>query len=83
MSVQIEVQNDTAIRLAVQAKAKDLTVDALLKNMLDEIEKGSVKTDISLEEFERDMDFLAEGSENLPQLPPEANSRAFYYDEGD
>jgi hypothetical protein len=84
MSVQIEIQNDTATRLAMHAKANDITVDAWLRNVLDEIEKnGDVENDLSPEEFERDMDLLAEGSEHLPQLPPEANSRAFYYDEGD
>ena len=84
MSVQIEVQNDTAARLAIQAKAKDVTVDAWLRSMLDEIEKkGDSENELSLKEFERDMDLLAEGSEHLPPLPPEANSRAFYYDEGD
>jgi hypothetical protein len=40
----------------MHAKAKDITVDDWLRNVLDEIEKNeSFENKISLEEFERDM----------------------------
>ena len=41
------------------------------------------RTILSLEEEERLLDELAAGSEKLPILPPEANSRAWIYSDHD
>ncbi|GAC1399232.1 MAG: hypothetical protein NVSMB56_14190 [Pyrinomonadaceae bacterium] len=84
MATQIEVQPDTAACIAADAEARGISVDEFLRELL--MKKDAPETSkrsATIEEFRAALDSLAEGSENLPVLPPEANSRAFYYEERD
>ena len=67
MPTQFEVRPDIADRLAALARARGVSVDDLLLEVLDglHLPQGAV-TEPSLEAFERDMDALAEGLERLP-----------------
>ena len=67
MPTQLEVRPEIADKLAALAKARGVSVDDLLQEVLDGLEPPrEVMTEPSLEEFERDMDALAEGLEHLP-----------------
>ena len=67
MPTQLEVRPDIADKLAALAKARGVSVDDLLQEALDGLEQQQdAVTEPSLEEFERDMDALAEGLEHLP-----------------
>ena len=46
-------------------------------------ERLNQRTEMTLAEFEATLDALAEGSERLPVLPPEATSRAGIYRDHD
>jgi hypothetical protein len=67
MPTQLEVRPEIADKLSALAKAKGVSVDDLLQEVLDDLElPREAITEPSLEEFERDMDVLAEGLEHLP-----------------
>lgn len=67
MPMQLEVRPEIADRLAALAKARGVSVDDLLEEVLNGLElRQNAITEPSLEEFERDMDALAEGLEHLP-----------------
>lgn len=65
MSTQLEIQPEIADKLATLARARGVSVDDLLKEVIDAFEPPS-NGKFSLEEFERDMDLLTEGLEHLP-----------------
>jgi hypothetical protein len=67
MPTQLEVRPEIADKLAALARARGMSVDDLLQEVLDglALPQGAV-TELSLEEFEQDMDALAEGLEHLP-----------------
>lgn len=66
MPTQLEVRPEIADKLTALAKARGISVDELLQTVLDELEPGRDPTTApSLEEFERDMDAIAEGLEHL------------------
>ena len=67
MPTQLEVRPEIADKLAALARARGVSVDDLLQEVLDGLDlpqDGIVE--LSLEEFERDRDALAEGLEHLP-----------------
>lgn len=67
ISTRLEVRPEIADRLAALARAKGVSVDDLLQEVLDGLDlPRDAVTEPSLEEFERDMDELAEGLEHLP-----------------
>ena len=68
MPTRIEIQPEIAERLITYAKAKGVSVDALLRDVLDGLGAATQARDSepSLTEFERDMGALAEGTEHLP-----------------
>ena len=67
MPTQLEVRPEIADKLAALAKARGVSVNDLLQEVLEGLEPshGAV-TEPSLEDFERDMDSLSEGLEHLP-----------------
>lgn len=80
MPTQLEVRPDIADRLAALAKARGVSVDDLLQEVLYGLElSADAVTEPSLEEFERDMDALAEGLEHLPVGYEGTYSRADIY----
>jgi hypothetical protein len=67
MPTQLEVRPEIADKLAALAKARGVSVDELLLEVLDGLKMPQdAVTEPSLEEFERDMDALAEGLGHLP-----------------
>ncbi len=66
MPIQLEVRPEITDKLTALARARGVSVDELLRAVLDELEPGRDSTTApSLEEFERDMDAIAEGLEHL------------------
>ncbi|PYS93581.1 MAG: hypothetical protein DMF64_04035 [Acidobacteria bacterium] len=67
MSMHLEVRPEIADKLAALAKARGVSVDNLLQEVLAGLElPQDAIAEPSLEEFERDMNALAEGLEHLP-----------------
>ena len=84
MTITLELLPDVEASLAAQAQAQGLELNTYLQRLLERhaIVKSPEST-ISLEELEARLDALAEGSENLPVLPPEATTREGLYRDHD
>ena len=83
MNVTLELKSEIEQRVTAQAAARGLSVEAYLTSI---IEGGTLPwgpETATPEQFETDMDLLAEGSERLPVLPPDAFSRASIYADHD
>ena len=81
MATEFEVRPEIADKLARVAKARGVTVDELLQEVLNKLEPAPQGlTEASLEEFERDMDLLAEGLEHLPAYPGTYSREDIYLD---
>lgn len=80
MTIQFEVRPEIADKLTALAEAKGVSVDELLLSLISKPETSEPETaEPSLEEFERDMDALAEGLEQLPAEYRGTYSRADIY----
>ena len=66
MATEIKVRAEIADKLTALAEARGVSVDELLREVVNELEPTQDWTEASLEDFETDMDLLAEGLENLP-----------------
>jgi hypothetical protein len=84
VAIQFEVRPEIADKLNALAKARGVSVDDLLLSLLSKPEPSEMETaEPSVEEFERDMDALAEGLEQLPTEYHGTYSRADIYAEHD
>jgi hypothetical protein len=83
MTIQVEVSPETEARLVAAAQARGVALEKyagiLLHDALAPSANGSGK--LTLEEFHTMLREIAEGSENLPQLPTSAFSRESFYED--
>ena len=82
MATPLEIQPDIADKLASLAKARGVSVDDFLKEIIDAIEPQS-NGEFSLEEFDRDMDLMTQGLEHLPTKYQGTYSREDIYSDHD
>lgn len=67
MATEFEIRPEIVDRLAKLAKARGVTVEELLQEVLNKLgPPPDGLTAASLEDFERDLDVLAAGLEHLP-----------------
>ncbi|HEU4388384.1 MAG TPA: hypothetical protein VFV34_11345 [Blastocatellia bacterium] len=66
MATELKVRPEIADKLTALAEARGISVEDLLGEVLNELQPPDATTEASLEEFDRDMDLLAEGLEHLP-----------------
>jgi hypothetical protein len=83
MTIQVEVSPEVEARLAAEAEARGMPVEAYAGKILEEnlpvYATGTGKLSPGdVEELSRR---LSEGSENLPILPIEVNDRESYYED--
>ena len=83
MSIRVELNPETEERLKAEARAKGLPVEKVAEQLLNEALTGHSLSQgrMSVEEFHRMLDAMAEGSEKLPDLPTEAFSRESFYED--
>jgi hypothetical protein len=79
MSITVELKPEIEARLWARARVRGLSLAAYLQTVIEQITALESPEDVSLEEFEAGMVALAEGSETLPVLPPQAYSRESIY----
>ena len=82
MATPLEIQPDLADKLTTLAKARGVSVDDLLKEIIETLEPRS-NGELSLEEFDRDMDLLTQGLEHLPVNYQGTYSREDIYSDHD
>jgi hypothetical protein len=73
MTIRLELTPETEARLKAEARAKGLPLEKVAEQILKEAltERTSARGAMSVEEFHRMLDTMAEGSEKLPDLPTE------------
>ena len=83
MTITIELSPEVEARLAAQAEARGMAVEAYAAKILEEnlLNFATGTGVLTLETVEKMTEELTRGSENLPILPPEANNRKFYYED--
>ncbi|HMV81742.1 MAG TPA: hypothetical protein PLD20_34615 [Blastocatellia bacterium] len=80
MTVQLQVASDTARLLQANAVARKISLEDYLRGLAEADSVVSSPSTFSLEEFERDMDALADGPEDLPILPDDFSRADIYAD---
>ena len=83
MTIRVELNPETEARLKVEARAKGLPLEKVAEQLLKEaLTKSTLsRGQMSVEEFHRMLDAMAEGSERLPDLPTESFSRESFYED--
>jgi hypothetical protein len=83
MTIRVELNPETEARLKAEARAKGLPVEKVAEQLLNEALTGHSLSQgrMSVEEFHRMLDAMAEGSEKLPVLPTESFSRESFYED--
>lgn len=83
MTIQVQLNSDTEMRLAAEANSLGMTLEAYASKILREYApKYATGTGILRPGDVQEMtEELTRGSEHLPVLPPEANNREFYYED--
>ena len=83
MTIRVELNAETEARLKAEARAKGLPLEKVAEELLKEAltERSLPRGRMSVEEFHRMLDAMAEGSERLPDLPTENFSRESFYED--
>ena len=84
MALILQLRPDLEEVLAAQAQAAGLSPEEYVQQMLEQrLATGAPEPKLTLEEFEAALDSLAEYSDKIPDLPPEAFSRQGIYRDHD
>jgi hypothetical protein len=83
MNVTLELKPEIEHRVTAEAAARGVSVEAYLTSLIEDRALLLGPETITPEQFEADMDLLADGSERLPVLPPDAFSRESIYADHD
>ena len=85
MTVAVEIKPEVQAELAAQAAARGMDVPTYAAALLEEAAHlpGSGPKRLSLEQFEKTLDEMAQFSHKIPSLPDEAFSRESLYQDHD
>lgn len=83
MTIRVDLSPETEARLVAEARAQGLPLEKVAERLLKEAltERPPSRGQMSVEEFHRMLDAMAEGSEKLPDLPTESFSRERFYED--
>ena len=84
MAITLNLPPDVEARLAAQARALGLQLNSYVQSLLEQqAGLGRAEQTTNLEQFEAELDALAQGSDKLPYLPPAALTRESFYQDHD
>lgn len=84
MAITLNLPPEVEASLTAQAQKLGLQLNAYVQSLLQQqAAKGRLEQTLNLEQFEAQLDALAQGSEKLPYLPPEALARESIYQDHD
>lgn len=83
MTIRVDLSPETEARLVAEARAQGLPLEKVAERLLKDalIERPASRGAMSIEEFHRMLDAMAEGSERLPDLTTENFSRESFYED--
>jgi len=79
VTITVRLDPELESRLSAQARAAGISLDAYLHTVIEQAAAVDSRPEVSQDEFEAGLRTLAEGSERLPILPPEAYRRESIY----
>jgi hypothetical protein len=82
MTVTLELNPELEEHLAAQAARQGLSLEAYLLSIIETRVIPPEAVDVTLEEFEAEMDELSEGTDHIQVLAPEALTRESIYGNG-
>jgi len=82
MVIRVELSPETQARLSAEAQSQGVPAEKLAERLLRDALADYVRPRLSVEEFHQMLGAMAEGSENLPDLPTERFSRESFYRDG-
>jgi hypothetical protein len=75
-----QLKPETIDKLAKNAQAEGLPLDAYLNTLLGVLNDGTALSELSEAEFEAVLDEFSRGTEHLPPLPPDFSRADIYSD---
>ncbi len=79
MTITLRLEPGVEQRLLAEARAHGVSLDVYLQTVIARATAVESQWQVPLDEFDAALDDLAEGSEHLPVLPPEAYRRESIY----
>ncbi len=79
MTLTVEFRPDVEAAILSQARARGLSLDAYVQELLQQVAGGAPVPNISADDWERALDEWIETSPAVPHLPDEALRREFLY----
>jgi hypothetical protein len=84
MAVTLNLPPEVEASLAAQARALGLQLNFYVQILLEQqAGMGRTEQTINVEQFEAELDALAQSSDQLPYLPPAALTRESFYQDHD
>ena len=84
MAITLILPPEVEASLAAQARALGLQLNSYVQTLLEQqAGMGRAEQATNLEQFEAELDALAQGSDKLPYLPPAALTRESLYQDHD
>jgi hypothetical protein len=84
MAITLNLPPEVEASLAAQARALGLQLNFYVQTLLEQqAGMGRTEQTIDVEQFEAELDALAQGSDQLPYLPPAALTRETFYQDHD
>ena len=83
MTIELKLNSETEARLIAEALAKGVPLEKAVEQLLEEALTARPRPQgrLSVEEFHQMLREMAEGSENLPNLPTESFTRESFYED--
>jgi hypothetical protein len=79
MTITLELDPDVEARVRAQAQAQGLSPERYLTSVIEAQVPPAEPPRASLEQFLAELEEFAEGTDNVPPLPPEALTREAIY----
>ena len=79
MTITLQLKPEVEERLLAQAQAHGESLETYVTGVIEAQVLPGPKRRPSLEEFEADLEAIAEGTDDIPVLPPEALTREAIY----
>jgi hypothetical protein len=79
MTITLQLKPEVEARLLAYVRAQGVSLETYLAGVIEAQVLPGPKRRPTLEEFEADLEAIAEGTDDIPVLPPEALTREAIY----
>lgn len=79
VTIIVRLDPQVGAQLSAEARAQGIPLNVYVETFIAQAATAADRPQVSLEDFDAGLEALAEGSETLPVLPPEAYQRESIY----